>query len=56
VESDALATVARHFLRDKQLTIQETAYEMGFTNTSTFHRAFKRWTGTTPNASRRRGG
>src|SRR5262249_48691500 len=52
VENDALAIVAKHLLRDKQRTIHETAYEMGFSDTTTFHRAFKRWTGTTPSAYR----
>jgi AraC-like DNA-binding protein len=48
IENDALATAAKHLLRDKQLTIQEAAYEMGFSSTTTFHHAFKRWTGSTP--------
>ena len=52
VENDARANVAKHLLRDKQRTIQETAFEMGFSDTRAFHRAFKRWTGTTPNAYR----
>jgi AraC-like DNA-binding protein len=55
VVREALAIVAKHLLRDKQRTIQETAYEMGFSDASTFHRAFKSWTGTTPSAYRERG-
>lgn len=52
VVKEALALVAKQYLRDKRLTIQETAYEMGFADTSTFHRAFKRWTGRTPSVYR----
>jgi AraC-like DNA-binding protein len=52
IASDALAVVAKQFLEGGQHTIQETAYEMGFSAPSTFHRAFKRWTGTTPTAYR----
>ena len=52
VVNEALAIVAKHLLRDKQRTIQETAYEMGFSDANTFHRAFKSWTGTTPSVYR----
>jgi AraC-like DNA-binding protein len=52
VENDAFAIVAKQLLRDKQRTIQEAAYEMGFSDTTTFHRAFKRATGTTPSKFR----
>jgi AraC-like DNA-binding protein len=48
VVNEALAIIAKHLVRNKRLTIQEAAYEMGFADTTTFHRAFKRWTGTTP--------
>jgi AraC-like DNA-binding protein len=52
VAKDAFATRALRLLRDEHRSIQETAYEMGFTNPNSFHRAFKRCTGTTPSAVR----
>ena len=45
---EASARVAKQLLRNKRWSIQEAAYEMGFAHSTTFHRAFKRWTGTTP--------
>jgi AraC-like DNA-binding protein len=48
IEYAALASLARDFLCDKQQSIQETAYAMGFSDAATFHRALKQWTGMTP--------
>lgn len=45
---EASGHVAKRLLVDKQLTIKEVAYAMGFANASSFHRAFRRWTGMTP--------
>ena len=48
VVEEALATVATRLLGEERKSIQETAYEMGFSEASAFCRAFKRWTGATP--------
>lgn len=48
--NEASAQVAKRLLLDEKHTIQETAHAMGFANASSFHRAFRRWTGTTPRA------
>jgi AraC-like DNA-binding protein len=39
---------AKQLLSNKQLTICEIAFQMGFNDSSAFHKAFKRWTGLTP--------
>jgi AraC-like DNA-binding protein len=52
VVSEALAIVAKEMLRS-HLTNREVAFALGFSDTPCFHRAFKRWTGQTPNGYRR---
>jgi AraC-like DNA-binding protein len=48
IAGGAMGEVARALLRDPSKTIQETAYLLDFSDPSSFHRAFKRWTGETP--------
>jgi AraC-like DNA-binding protein len=48
----ALATLSTRLLVDERRTIQDVAYAMRFSDPSAFSRAFKRWTGSTPNQYR----
>jgi AraC-like DNA-binding protein len=48
VVDDALAALAKRLLADEARSIEATAYELGFSAPSAFHKAFKRWTGVTP--------
>jgi AraC-like DNA-binding protein len=50
--NEASAELAKQLLLDDTRTIHEAAHTMGFSNASSFHRAFRRWTGTTPAAFR----
>lgn len=47
--------LALRYLDDPTLSIGEVAFLLGFSEASAFHRAFRRWTGTTPGEHRRRG-
>ena len=42
------AELARAYVRDRRIPLTEVAFLLGFSEPSTFHRAFKRWTKTTP--------
>ncbi len=42
-----------YYLSKPDLSIDEIALLMGFSEASSFHRAFKKWTGKTPSAFRR---
>lgn len=43
--------LALSFLADKKVSVNETAYLVGFSDPAAFSRAFKRWTGGSPSAA-----
>jgi AraC-like DNA-binding protein len=45
--------IAETFLADRTLSVSEIAFLLGFSEPGAFHRAFKRWHNTTPDAFRR---
>ena len=51
---DLRRDLALRYLSDKRIAIAEVAYLLGYSEPSPFHRAFKRWTGSTPNEMRNR--
>ena len=46
--------LAISYLREPEMALCEVAYLLGFSESSAFHRAFKRWTGMTPGEFRER--
>jgi AraC-like DNA-binding protein len=56
---DLVAEVRRdlsaRYLEEADMSLAEVAFLIGFSEVSTFHRAFKQWTGLTPAEYRRRG-
>ncbi|MFT5332814.1 MAG: AraC-like DNA-binding protein [Halioglobus sp.] len=58
LKDDSRCDVAKLHLDRLELSINEVAMQMGFTDPSAFHRSFKKWTGLTPGQfriKRRRG-
>jgi len=53
VLDDVRRDVALTQMRGRRQSIDELAFVLGFEKTSSFHRAFKRWTGLTPGEFRR---
>lgn len=45
--------LAQRYLRDSGISMAEIAFLLGYTETSAFNHAFRRWTGRTPRQSRR---
>ena len=50
---DARREAAQTYLADTTLSIAEVTYLLGYSEPTAFHRAFRRWHGTTPDAFRR---
>ena len=44
--------LALHYLRNTGITATEIGFLLGFDETSSFYRAFRAWTGSTPEATR----
>lgn len=53
IKDEMRSALAQSLLRESALSVAEVACELGFTEPSAFHRAFRKWTGTSPGAFRR---
>jgi AraC-like DNA-binding protein len=52
IKDDLRRDVAIEYLNQPELTLLDIANRLGFSEASTFHRAFKGWTGVSPGAYR----
>jgi AraC-like DNA-binding protein len=46
------ATAAKNLLRDKMVTVDRVAAQLGYSESANFRHAFKRWTGQSPHSYR----
>lgn len=46
--NECLRLMAERLLADRQQSIKQVSQELGFSSVTSFHRAFRRWTGMTP--------
>lgn len=51
--SETYSAIARRLLSDGAKSLKDVAYEMGFSDPTAFHRAFKRWSGESPGEYRK---
>jgi AraC-like DNA-binding protein len=54
IRDDVRRRAAEMYLADRTLSVTDIAYLLGYAEPTSFHRAFKRWHGTTPEAFRER--
>ncbi len=52
VLSETRESLARHYLSSSSLPIDEISFLLGYEDTHSFYRAFKDWTGLTPQGVR----
>lgn len=53
VLSDLRCDLALRYLQDSRMSVGDVGFVLGFLDATAFHRAFKRWTGSTPTEHRR---
>jgi AraC-like DNA-binding protein len=53
--NDVRQELAYQYIRDSRLNVNEISFLLGFSDISSFSRAFKRWTGEPPSAYRQQG-